>query len=78
MYVYIRRIKNEWIKSKSNKMKFLDKIRIGLYHASYHRNLKNAEKQKDKQDIKKFQKYIYQAEDAWKKLVIIRKKYQDE
>ena len=31
-----------------------------------------------KQDIKKFQKYIYQAEDAWKKLVIIRKKYQDE
>ena len=53
MYVYIRRIKNEWIKSKSSKMKFLDKIRIGVYHASYHRNLKNAEQQKDKQNIKK-------------------------
>ena len=59
-------------------MKFLDKIRIGLYHAAYHRNLRYAEQQKEKKDIFKFQKYVYRAEDAWKKLITIKKKYQNE
>jgi|TARA_R100000081_G_C4643607_1_gene79086 hypothetical protein len=59
-------------------MKFLDKIRIGLFHASYHRNLKYAEQARENSNIKKFRKYIYRAEDAWKKIVIIKKKYQHE
>jgi len=56
-------------------MKFLDKIRIGLCHASYHRNLRYAEAQKQKKDINKFKKYVYRAENAWKRLVQIQEKY---
>jgi len=58
-------------------MKFLDKIRLGMYHASYHRNLKNAEVARIDHDVRKFKKYIYRSEDAWKKIVIINKKYKD-
>ena len=56
-------------------MKFLDKIRVGMYHASYHRNLKNADTARINHNIQKFKKYIYKAENAWRKLVIINKKY---
>ena len=59
-------------------MNIFDKIRIGFYHASWHRNLKKAEKQKDKSNIKKFKKYVYKAEDAWKKIVTLRKRYNNE
>jgi hypothetical protein len=56
-------------------MKLLDKIRTGLFHASYHRNLRYAEEQKEKKDINKFKKYIYRAENAWRRLVQIQEKY---
>jgi hypothetical protein len=56
-------------------MKILDKIRIAISHARYHRYLKHAEQAKENKDIKKFKKYIYRAEDAWRKVVLITKKY---
>ena len=56
-------------------MKLLDKIRIGLCHASYHRNLRYAEQQKEKKDINHFKKYVYPAENAWKRSVQIQDKY---
>ena len=59
-------------------MKFLDKIRIGIFHASYHRNMKHAKQAQENSNISKFKKYIYKAEDAWKKVIIIKKKYNNE
>ena len=59
-------------------MKFFDKILIGIYHAKYHRKIKKAELSKDNKNIHNFKKYVYQAEDAWKQIVIIKKKYQNE
>ena len=59
-------------------MKFLDKIRIGIYHATYHRNYKKALLAKDDKDLVKFKKYVYKAEDAWKKIVTIKRKYNNE
>jgi hypothetical protein len=55
-------------------MKWFRKLRIGFLHASYHRNMKRAETARVQQDILKFKKYIYRAEDAWKKLVILTEK----
>ena len=51
--------------------KIIRTIRIGFLHASYHRNMKWAQISRTKQDIIKFKKYIYRAEDAWRKLVIL-------
>ena len=51
-------------------MKFLDKIRIAISHARYHRYLKHAEQAKENKDIKKYKKYIYSAEDALRKVVL--------
>lgn len=48
---------------------FIKKIRVGLAHASYHRNLKKAEQAREDQDILKFKKYIYKSEDSYKRLV---------
>ena len=48
-----------------------DKVLIGWYHARYHKNLKKAEAAKDSKDLYKFKKYIYKAEDAWKKIITI-------
>jgi hypothetical protein len=45
-----------------------------MLHATYHRNIKKADFARKQQDIIKFKKYIYQAEDAWRKLVILREK----
>ena len=53
---------------------WLRKIRIGILHATYHRNMKRAERARKVHDIVKFKKYIYRAEDAWKKLVTITQK----
>ena len=50
---------------------------MGLYHATYHRNYKRALKAKDEKNIHKFKKYIYKSEDAWRKLILISKKYED-
>jgi hypothetical protein len=54
--------------------KWLYNWRIGMLHATYHRNIKKADFARKQQDIIKFKKYIYQAEDAWRKLVILREK----
>jgi hypothetical protein len=55
--------------------KFISRIRIGLLHAKYHRNLKHADTARKSQNIVKFKKYIYAAEDAWRKIIIINEKY---
>ena len=47
---------------------------IGIYHAKYHRNMKFAESTKHKKDIEKFKKYVYQAEDAWRQVVLLTQK----
>ena len=54
--------------------KIIIKIRIGVLHAAYHRNIKKADAARENQDIVKFKKYIYAAEDAWRKLVILTNK----
>ena len=54
--------------------KIIIKIRIGILHAAYHRNIKKADVARGNQDIVKFKKYIYAAEDAWRKLVILTNK----
>jgi hypothetical protein len=53
---------------------FFIKIRIGILHATYHRNMKKADIARTNQDIVSFKKYIYQAEDAWRKIVILTNK----
>ena len=52
-------------------MNWLRKFRIAILHAKFHRNMKKAVKAREEQDILKFKKYIYQAEDAWKQIVIL-------
>jgi len=49
-------------------------IRIGFLHATYHRNMKWAGNARTQQNIIKFKKYIYRAENAWRKLVILSNK----
>ncbi len=49
-------------------------IRIGFLHARYHRNIKKAEVARIQQNIIQFKKYIYRAENAWRKLVILTNK----
>jgi len=53
---------------------FIIKIKIGLLHATYHRNMKRADKARESRDIINFKKYIYAAEDAWRKIVILTNK----
>ena len=50
------------------------RIRIAMLHAKYHRNLRRAESAKEDSDLVKFRKYVYAAEDAWRKLVILTNK----
>ena len=61
------------IKNLVNKLR---SIRIALLHAAYHRNMKKAVQVMDSEekDIFKFKKYIYRAEDAWKRVVKIKEK----
>jgi hypothetical protein len=47
-------------------------VREALVHATYHRELKKAELARENSDLKSFKKHVYRAEDAWKKLVLIR------
>jgi hypothetical protein len=53
---------------------WLRKLRIGMLHATYHRNLKKADIARKQQDVLEFKKYVYKAEDAWRKLVILTEK----
>ena len=50
------------------------KIRIGILHATFHRNMRRADSCRTKQDIVSFKQYIYRAEDAWRKIVILTQK----
>ena len=50
------------------------KIWIAFYHAAYHRNLRKAQAARVKQDIIEFKRYIYRAEDAWRKVVVLTEK----
>jgi hypothetical protein len=49
-------------------------FRVGLTHARYHRNMKRAHRAKADKNIRKFKRYIYRAEDAWRKLVVLTDK----
>ena len=53
---------------------WLRKFRIGILHATFHRNLVKAMQAQDDKDLVKFRKHIYRAEDAWRKIVILTKK----
>lgn len=52
-------------------IKILIKFRIAILHAKFHRTMKRADKARISKDILKFKKYVYIAEDAWRKLVIL-------
>ena len=56
-------------------IKVIVKIKLALLHATFHRNMKRAEKARKQQNIVKFKRYIYAAEDAWRKLVTLKEKY---
>jgi len=53
---------------------WIRKLRIGMYHATYHRNLKKADHARTHHDVLQFKKHVYAAEDAWRKLVILTEK----
>jgi len=53
---------------------FLVTLRIGFAHATFHRNFKKALRQKKAGNIRKFKRYIYRAEDAWKRVIILTEK----
>ena len=55
-------------------VKFFRKIRIGLLHATYHRNMKKAVIARKQANVVKFKKYIYRAEDAWRRMVTLIEK----
>ena len=57
-----------------NLNRFFIKLRIGILHARYHRNLKKADKVRKQHDIVKFKRYVYRSEDAWRKIVILTEK----
>lgn len=50
------------------------RLRIGFHHATFHRNMRRANAARSNQDIVTFKKYIYRAEDAWRKIVILTQK----
>ena len=54
--------------------KFFAKIRIGILHATYQRNMRRANVARHKHDIVTFKKHVYLAEDAWRKIVILTQK----
>ena len=51
-------------------IKIIIKFRIAILHAKFHRLMKRADKARISTDILKFKKCVYNAEDAWRKLVI--------
>lgn len=55
--------------------KVIANIRIGLLHATFHRNMRRATAARKTQNIAKFKGYIYAAEDAWRKIVTLKEKY---
>jgi len=57
-----------------NLNRFIIRVRIGILHARYHRNLNKADKVRKQHNIVKFKRYVYRAEDAWRKLVTLTEK----
>jgi hypothetical protein len=56
-------------------IKVISKIKLALLHATFHRNMNCADKAREQQNIVKFKRYIYAAEDAWRKLVTLKEKH---
>ena len=54
--------------------KLFIRFRISVLHATYHRNMRSMEIARYEQDIVSFKRYAYQAEDAWRKIVILTEK----
>ena len=46
-------------------------IRVGFLHAKYHRFMRKAIQAQEDKNLIKFKKYVYRAEDAWRKIVIL-------
>jgi len=55
-------------------LKWINNIRIGLLHAKYHRCMRIVEQSREDKNLIKFKKHVYQAEDAWRKMVILIEK----
>jgi len=55
-------------------MRWIRTLRIGLLHATYHRNLRKADAARIQSDIEQFKRYVYRAEDAWRKLVVLQER----
>ncbi len=53
---------------------WIRKIRVGILHARYHRILRKADQSRARQNVIEFKKHIYQAEDVWRKIVILTEK----
>jgi hypothetical protein len=53
---------------------WIRKIRIGFLHARYHRILRKADQARTIQNVVEFKKYIYQAEDVWRRIVVLTEK----
>jgi hypothetical protein len=53
---------------------WIRKFQIGMLHATYHRNMKRADAARSSLNVIKYKIYIYRAEDAWRKLVILQEK----
>lgn len=50
------------------------KFKIALLHAKYHKHMRLADIARATTDIIEFKKHVYNAEDAWRKLVILTHK----
>lgn len=53
---------------------WLRKFRISILHAKYHRAMRKAIQAREDLDIVRFKKYVYMAEDAWRKIVVLTEK----
>lgn len=53
---------------------WLRKFRIGILHAKFHRYMNRAIIARERQDVLQFKQYIYKAEDAWRKIVVLTEK----
>lgn len=56
---------------------FFVKQRIALAHAKYHRYMKRADEFRKQQNLIEFKTAIYQAEDAWRQVVILIEKVKE-
>lgn len=54
--------------------KWFYRFRIGILHATFHRNLKRAESARNLKKFEATAMHIYKAEDAWRKIVILTEK----